>query len=239
MSSSLAAVTFEAQDPAGVAAFWGSLLDRTVVPEPRGALLPGSETQVGVRFVAPSADSSDAEWTHLHLTSASPEEQRRTVETALALGARHLDVGQLPEEEHIVLGDPGGNAFCVIEAGNNFLADCGFLAETACEGSREVGLFWRDALGWALVWDQDGETAIQSPAGGTKLAWGGPAESPEQGRNRQRFDLVTADLAAEVARLVGLGATRLADRDGGIELADPDGNEFWIAADQTRRDRPA
>ena len=27
-------------------------------------------------------------------------------------------------------------------------------------------------MGWPLVWDQDEETAIQSPLGGTKIAWG-------------------------------------------------------------------
>ena len=27
----------------------------------------------------------------------------------------------------MVLADPEGNEFCVIEPGNNFLADCGFI----------------------------------------------------------------------------------------------------------------
>lgn len=56
---------------------------------------------------------------------------------------------------------------------NIFLAGCGFLGEVSCDGTREVGLFWRDALGWPLVWDQDEETAAQSPRGGTKVSWGG------------------------------------------------------------------
>jgi hypothetical protein len=94
-------------------------------------------------------------------------------------------VGQLPEEDHVVLGDPAGNEFCVIEPGNNFLAGCGYLGEVSCEGSREVGLFWRDALGWSLVWDRDRdrdrdeETAVRSPAGGTKVSWDGPPVSPQ------------------------------------------------------------
>ena len=50
----------------------------------------------------------------------------------------------------------------------------------------------------------------------------------KQGRNRQRFELAAADLEAEIARLTSLGATRLADLDGGVELADPDGNEFRV-----------
>ncbi len=30
---------------------------------------------------------------------------------ALRLGARHIDVGQRPEEGHVVLADPDGNEF--------------------------------------------------------------------------------------------------------------------------------
>ena len=50
---------------------------------------------------------------HLELTSPSLEGQEQTVATALGLGARHIDVGQLPEEGHVVLADPEGNEFCV------------------------------------------------------------------------------------------------------------------------------
>jgi hypothetical protein len=228
MPSRLVAVTFDAQNPAGMAAFWGSLLSREVVQEANGALLPGVNTQVGLRFAAASTDKSGPQRLHLHLTSTSSEDQHRTIETALSLGGRHLDVGQLPDEDHVVLGDPGGNAFCVIEPGNNFLAGCGQLGEVSCDGSREVGLFWRDALGWPLVWDQDEETAVQSSLGGTKVSWGGPPVAPKDARNRQRFHLAAADPHAEVARLVSLGATRLGDWDSGVEVADPDGNEFFV-----------
>jgi hypothetical protein len=48
------------------------------------------------------------------------------------------------------------------------------------------------------------------------------------GRNRQRFNLAAPDIAAEVPRLIALGATELGDSDAGVELADPDGNEFSI-----------
>ena len=229
MRTRLLALTVDARDPARLAEFWAGLLGRPVVREPDSALLPGDETQVSLRFVAADTEKSGLNRVHLHLTSATADDQPRTVAAAIELGATHLDVGQLPEEEHVVLADPEGNEFCVIEAGTNFLAGCGFLGELACDGTRDVGRFWAEALGWPLVWDQDEETAIQSPHGGTKIAWGGPPVAPKQGRNRQRFDL-TADDAAEVEWLVGLGATRLADRDGGVELADPDGNEFGVRA---------
>ena len=211
-----------------MARFWAELLGREVVVEDDGVLLPGDERQVGLRFVAASTQKVALNRLHLHLTSPTPGRQRAMVEEALSLGGCHLDVGQLPEEPHIVLSDPGGNEFCVIEAGNEFLAGCGPLGEVACDGSRAVGVFWHEVLEWPLVWNQEEETAIQSPAGGTKLAWGGPPVAPKRGRNRQRLDLAAADLETEIARLTSLGATRLADVDGGVELADPDGNEFQI-----------
>jgi catechol 2,3-dioxygenase-like lactoylglutathione lyase family enzyme len=233
MRSRQLTVTFDARDPVRLAQFWAGVLGREVVEDAGGAFLPGGDAQLGLRFVPGSAAKPVPNRMHLHLTSAALADQQQTVATALGLGAHHLDVGQRPEEEHVVLADPEGNEFCVIEPGNAFLAGCGFLGELACEGTREVGLFWSEALGWPLVWDRDEETAIQSPHGGTKVAWGGPPVPPKEARNRQRFDLITAggDQGVEEDRLVSLGATRLeVGDDGAVVLADPDGNEFCVRA---------
>jgi hypothetical protein len=103
--------------------------------------------------------------------------------------------------------------------------------ELACDGTREVGLFWSEALGWPLVWDQGQETAIQSPHGGAKVAWGGPPVALNEVRNRQRFDLPWP-VATSKRRSTGwspLGATRLeVGADGAVVLVDPDGNEFCV-----------
>ena len=231
MTSRLAAFCWEAHDPPGLARFWSDLLHRElagdgVVVQPRDA------TEFPIRFLPTAVAKSGANQLHVHLTSDSPEQQQETVARAVALGGRHLDVGQLPEEQHVVLADPEGNEFCVIEAGNGFLAGCGFLAELACDGGREVGLFWSAALGWPLVWDQDEETAIQSPLGGAKIAWGGPPEAPKAGRNRMHLDLAAdGDHRAEVDRLLALGATRDDDAphaEGRVSLLDPGGNEFCV-----------
>ena len=90
-------------------------------------------------------------------------------------------------------------------------------------------------LGWPLVWDQDEETAVQSPLGGTKLAWGGQPRPSRPPVSRQHLDLVTDDdLAGEVERLLLLGAARTgAGPDGAVVLADPDGTELRL------RSRPA
>lgn len=230
MGSRLEAVTFDVADASPVTAFWAGLLGREIVVEPHGSLLPGEEAQVGLRFVGSATPQVGPPRMHLHLTSVSLEDQQRTVETALRLGGRHLDVGQAPDAGYVVLADPGDNHLCVIEPANAFLAGTGRLGEVTCDGTREVGLFWRDVLDWRLVWDQGQETSIQSPQGGTKVSWGGPPLEPTHGRNRQRLDLLAADVGREIDRLLALGATHLRDVADGVELADPDGNEFGLRA---------
>jgi hypothetical protein len=54
---------------------------------------------------------------------------------------------------------------------------------------------------------------------------------PKNGRNRRRFDLVTADPSSEAQRRVSLGATFLSDLTDGVELADPGSNEFGLHAE--------
>ena len=234
MPSRLVAVDFDAHDAASVAAFWGSVLDRPTEQLAGGLLLAGDDTQVGLRFVPSPSVKTLPNRIHLHLTSTDEADMQRVVDDALALGAHHLDVGQLPEEGHVVLADPEGNEFCIIEPGNNFLADCGLIGALACDGSQEVGYFWSEALGWPLVWDQDQETAIQSPHGGSKISWGGPPVAPKTGKNRLHLDIappVDGDQRAEVDRLVSLGATRIDIGQGEVDwvvMADPDGNEFCV-----------
>jgi catechol 2,3-dioxygenase-like lactoylglutathione lyase family enzyme len=221
MAADLRAISIDADDPDRLAQFWAGLLGH---PRDGREVLPVDEAGFRLRFRPAGTPKSGQNRSHLEMTSASLEQQKQTVERALELGGRHVDVGQLPEEEHVVLADPEGNEFCVIEPGNRFLAGCGFLASLSCDGTREVGLFWSAALGWPLVWDQDQETAIQSPLGGPKIGWGGPPLMP--GTSRLRFELaVRGDRPAEEDRLVALGATRT----GPGRMADPDGHEFLLS----------
>lgn len=233
MPLELHALSIDAHDPGNLARFWAGVLGRELVEDPGGPTLPADEAPgFRIRFLPTEAERWGLNQMHFDLTSRSQEEQDETVARALDLGARHLDVGQGLDEEHVVLADPEGNEFCVIEAGNRFLAGCGRIGSLASDGSQAVGYFWAEALGWPLVWDQDEETAIQSPYGGTKISWGGPPVGPKLGKNRLHLDLVpTGDQVAEVDRLVARGASRLGDEPhdpGAVVLADPDGNEFCV-----------
>ena len=237
MTCQLLALCFDSNDPPRLADFWAGVLGWETAGDSQGgvALVPNDDTGFGIRFLASQELKTGQNHLHFHLASTSLEEQRQTVATALVLGAQHIDVGQRPEEGHVVLADPEGNELCVIEPGNKWLAGCGFFAELSCEGSREVGFFWSAALGWPVVWDHEQETAIRSPHGGPKVSWGGPPLMPKTRKNRLRFEIappVHGDQQAEVDRLVSLGASRIDTGQGelsSVHMADPDGHEFCVS----------
>ena len=79
------------------------------------------------------------------------------------------------------------------------------------------------------MWDRGVQTAIQSPAGGTKISWDVRPGPPDYGSRRQWFDLVVADRGAEAERLIGLGAHPVGEADGAVRMVDPGGNEFTLA----------
>ncbi|MFD0318807.1 VOC family protein [Streptomyces flavalbus] len=232
MTSRLIAISFDAHQPEPLAHFWSGVLgglERADDPRTGVALLSGNDAGYRLAFRPTEAPKTAQNRLHFDLTTTSPEGQREIVARALDLGARHADVGQGPDASHVVLADPEGNEFCVLAPGNRFLAGCGLLGALACDGSQAVGYFWSAALGWPLVWDQDEETAVQSPDGGTKITWGGPPLMPDPGKDLHLDLAADGDQQAEAERLVSLGAKRLDDgADGAVLLADPDGNTFRL-----------
>jgi catechol 2,3-dioxygenase-like lactoylglutathione lyase family enzyme len=99
--------------------------------------------------------------------------------------------------------------------------------------------FWSAVLGYEPVRfseDENGFTILVPPSGeGTRVALQ-RAETPIQEHPRVHLDLIvddSAEQAAEITRLVGLGATRVlwdsypSDPDY-VVLADPEGNRFCV-----------
>jgi hypothetical protein len=112
-----------------------------------------------------------------------------------------------------------------------------------CEDALVVGQFWSAALGRPLDPDPSSEFAAigmveHRDIHGWRLS-GDPTwlfskvPEPKTAKNRMHVDLTAPDRDAEVARLVALGATRVADMDEwGYQwtvLKDPEGNEFCVA----------
>jgi predicted enzyme related to lactoylglutathione lyase len=235
-TSRLVALCLDANHPLRLARFWAEALGWAIDDESDDdvGLVPTDGTRFGIIFEPVPEEKVGKNRIHLDLTTTSLADQEETVERLLQLGARHIDVGQGSGDRHVVLADPEGNELCVIEPDNAFLAGCGRLGSITCDGSRAVGYFWSQALGWPLVWDQDDETAIRAPDGtGPFITWGPPV-APKLAKNRLHLDIAPAvhvDQQAEVDRLVPLGATRVDIGQGHVSwvvMADPDGNEFCV-----------
>ena len=75
--------------------------------------------------------------------------------------------------------------------------------------------------------DTDPSVALDGPA--FTVFFQETAQS-KRSRNRIHFDVVAQDVAAEVQRLVALGASIRDRRDGYTVLQDPEGNEFCVKA---------
>jgi predicted enzyme related to lactoylglutathione lyase len=237
MSVGLVALCVDANDPLGLARFWAAALRWKVADQTsaRVRVVPTDGTRFRVDFMPVAEPKVGPNRVHLDLTTTSLDDQRESVARLVELGGRHIDIGQRPEEGHVVLADPEGNELCVIEPGNRFLADCGRLGAINCDGTREAGCFWSAALGWPLVWDRDEETAIRAPDGtGPIIAWGGPPVAPKLGKTRLHLEVAPlgrSEQLAEVQRLEALGAMRVDIGQGDVDwvvMADPDGNELCV-----------
>jgi predicted enzyme related to lactoylglutathione lyase len=235
MTSRIVALCVDANDPLRLARFWAEALHWDIHDETHDeiGLVPTDDTKFRILFLPVPETKVGKNRIHLDLTTTSIDDQTETVGTLMELGAHHVDIGQRSDEGHVVLADPEGNEFCVIEPDNSFLAGCGRLGSITCDGSREVGYFWSEALGWPLVWDHDEETAIRAPDGtGPFITWGPPVP-PKTTKNRLHLDIAPdhGDQRAEVDRLVSLGATRTDIGQGDVDwavMADPDGNELCV-----------
>ncbi len=77
--------------------------------------------------------------------------------------------------------------------------------------------------------EDDPTVLVEASAVGPRLFFQRVAESKVV-KNRVHLDLLCDDLAAESARLVGLGAVVAATHAHRIVLLDPEGNEFCLSA---------
>ncbi len=84
-----------------------------------------------------------------------------------------------------------------------------------------LGRWWAEVLGVRVLYEKHDLVALP---GLTFVR----VASAKTGRNRLLFELACDDLAADVERLVDMGARHVEEAPGRIMLADPEGNEFSI-----------
>ncbi len=105
-----------------------------------------------------------------------------------------------------------------------------------CANAYTVAQFWSAALGRPV---EDGDPEARESFARIAGSEGDGAAptmmfvqvpEPKTVKNRAHLDLTTTDRAAEVERLLALGASQVHDKGGTqwTTLADPEGNEFCV-----------
>ncbi|MET8851796.1 VOC family protein [Amycolatopsis sp. NPDC004625] len=103
-----------------------------------------------------------------------------------------------------------------------------------CANPRELAQFWTAALETTVAQDYGDFVVLAPPAGGGLPLGLQRVPETRAAKNRVHVDFGGDDRAAEVQRLVGLGAKEVAEHEvpglAWTVLVDPEGNEFCVSA---------
>ncbi|HEX2158378.1 MAG TPA: VOC family protein [Actinomycetes bacterium] len=230
-------MVFEALDHEALARWWADALGWEVTFETRHevAVEPQAGTPgIPLVFVPVPDAKTVPNRVHLDLASPSAEAQTALVDRLIGLGATSADVGQ-GEVPWVVLADPEGNELCVLEPRDRY-RDTGPLAAVVMAAADPPGLarFWAEAAAWPVTDAGDQAASLRHPSGTGPFLELVRSPAPKLVKNRLHLDLAPyrgEDPAAEVARLLALGATRADVGQGEVTwtvLADPEGNELCV-----------
>lgn len=170
----------------------------------------------------------------LHLDLAGGAAQAEQVQRLLALGARHLDIGQ-GDVPWVVLADPDGNPFCVMEDRPEYV-DTGPVAALPVDSADpdRDAVFWSWLTGWTDV-VASAPRALRHPSRRGPLLELCPESEPKgTGKNRLHLDvrLEAGDDPDEVAAgIAQRGGRELHPAWGDLPwrvYTDPSGNELCV-----------
>ena len=105
-----------------------------------------------------------------------------------------------------------------------------------------LGRWWCEALEWVVVDGTAPVFEIQPQPDRLPGILFLPVDDAKESKNRLHIDLRPDDQAAEVERLIGLGASRVDVGQGDVSwvvLADPEGNEFCVLQNRRPSSQPA
>ena len=119
---SVGSVVLGVADVPRAAAFWGAALGyvpREAAEEDWVVMVPG-DGRAGVQLSLGLSETPVQEHPRIHLDlyAGDAADQTAEVERLVSLGARRVDWDRYPDDaDFIVLADPDGNRFCVIDTG--------------------------------------------------------------------------------------------------------------------------
>ncbi|WP_152189589.1 VOC family protein [Georgenia satyanarayanai] len=229
-------IVLDAVDPALVGRFWEAGLG--------GERLSDGPDGFETRLPIPGGPAIDlcvqpvpqppAEPLRLHLDLLGGDRQRELVDRFLGLGARHLDIGQ-GEVPWVVLADPEGNPFCVMEH-REVYSDTGPIAALpldSADPARDVE-FWAWLTGWVPA-PGVSPHSLRHPSRRGPLLELCPEPAPKgAGKNRVHLDVRLGpedDADAVAAGIAARGGRELDPGWGDLPwrvYTDPSGNELCV-----------
>jgi catechol 2,3-dioxygenase-like lactoylglutathione lyase family enzyme len=241
MPTRLVHLVVDAADPSRLARFWSAALGWEIVEDepgevdvwPRGYSYP-DPVALPLTFLPVPEPKTGKNRVHLDLASSSEADQAAQVDRLLSLGATRADIGQ-GDVPFVVLADPEGNEFCVLEP-RPVYAGIGPVAAVVVDCADPVAQarFWSRAAGWVPQQADAGFASLRSPSGvGPFLEF---LRVPEAKTVKNRIHLDVRpypgeDYLDEARQLRDLGAVPADVGQGDVQwvvLADPEGNEFCV-----------
>ena len=120
MSLQWQSIVVDCTDPASLGRWWAQLLGWRITSEDADELvleppIGSPEDGVSPDLLFGRVPETKRIKNRLHI-DLRPDDQDRAVARAEALGASRVDVGQADDVTWVVLADPEGNEFCILQA---------------------------------------------------------------------------------------------------------------------------
>ncbi|HSE07112.1 MAG TPA: VOC family protein [Nocardioidaceae bacterium] len=229
-------LVFDAVEPQHLGRFWEAVVGgERLTDEPEGF-----ETRLAVEggpvldlcFQRVPAQPSESPRLHLDLLGGT--RQTAVVDRLLELGARHVDIGQ-GDVPWVVLADPAGNPFCVMEERAAYV-DTGPIAALPLDSADPDGdaEFWSWLTGWTDAPGIASRNLRHPSMRGPLLELCPEPARKGTAKNRLHLDLRLEedDDPDEVAAGIAFRGGRELHPDWGDlpwrHYADPSGNEFCV-----------
>lgn len=232
----------QARDPVSTGRFWSAALGLADAAPAHDGDYEGRLTLDGGFWVdlciEPVPDPPPPGW-RLHLDLAGGAEQHAVVDRLLGLGATRLDIGQ-GDVPWVVLADPDGNAFCVMEERDAY-RDTGPIAALPLDSAdpERDGELYAALTGWVRA-EGVAPVTLRHPSLRGPLLELCAEPAPKVRQNRTHLDVRPEpggpDQAGLVELALSLGATRAsepwAQGHPWVVLRDTSGNELCVLADE-------
>lgn len=183
-------VVWTCRDPRALGRFWAAALGADVIVDASDHLEArvglGADVFLDLCFGPPAEPPAGPQRLHLDVRGGAAQEE--VVQRLLSLGARPVDIGQ-GDVPWVVLADPAGNAFCVMEDRPAYATGTGPVAALPLDSADpdRDAVFWAAVTGWVPT--SDDPHALAHPSGLGPLLELCPEPEPRRGPSVLHLDV--------------------------------------------------